>query len=160
MKISQNGSLRGADNLCQPAEIEEYDFSKLLERPRPLNMERQMSFDERSFSELSIGMSPRISSRNVDNPSRINDHFDFVFSPRISGLATPKAENGSEPHPMVTEAWDALRRSLVFFRGQRVGTIAALDNSDENLNYDQVIVLYMYLFLVYDEKLNLQYLCF
>jgi hypothetical protein len=38
----------------------------------------------------------------------------------------------------VAEAWDALRRSLVVFRGQPVGTIAALDNTGEQLNYDQV----------------------
>ncbi|KAL4360436.1 hypothetical protein GQ457_04G000330 [Hibiscus cannabinus] len=41
---------------------------------------------------------------------------------------------------MVAEAWEALRRSLVYFRGQPVGTIAALDNTEENLNYDQVFV--------------------
>ena len=47
-----------------------------------------------------------------------------------------------EPHPMFAEAWEGLRRSLVFFRGKPVGTIAALDNSDEELNYDQVMALY------------------
>ena len=39
---------------------------------------------------------------------------------------------------MVGEAWEALRRSLVHFRGNPVGTIAALDHSSEELNYDQV----------------------
>jgi hypothetical protein len=38
----------------------------------------------------------------------------------------------------VAEAWEALRRSLVYFRGEPVGTIAALDNSEEQVNYDQV----------------------
>ncbi|KAL3643104.1 hypothetical protein CASFOL_013919 [Castilleja foliolosa] len=42
-----------------------------------------------------------------------------------------------EPHPMISEAWDNIRRSMVYFRGQPVGTITALDNSDEKLNYDQ-----------------------
>ncbi|XP_042012608.1 probable alkaline/neutral invertase B [Salvia splendens] len=46
----------------------------------------------------------------------------------------------SDPHPMIAEAWDDLRRALVYFRGQPVGTIAALDSSDEKLNYDQVFV--------------------
>ena len=39
---------------------------------------------------------------------------------------------------MIAEAWETLRRSLVYFRGQPVGTIAALDSSEEKLNYDQV----------------------
>ncbi|KAM7493528.1 hypothetical protein LguiB_028137 [Lonicera macranthoides] len=42
---------------------------------------------------------------------------------------------------MVAEAWDSLRQSLVFFRDQPVGTIAAYDHaSEEVLNYDQVFV--------------------
>ncbi|KAG0453464.1 hypothetical protein HPP92_024768 [Vanilla planifolia] len=52
------------------------------------------------------------------------------------------ARNSFEPHPMVAEAWDALRRSLVYFRGQPLGTIAAVDHaSEEVLNYDQVVIL-------------------
>ncbi|KAE8719111.1 putative alkaline/neutral invertase B [Hibiscus syriacus] len=41
---------------------------------------------------------------------------------------------------MVSEAWDAVRRSLVYFRSQPVGTIASLDNFKENLNYNKVFV--------------------
>ncbi|XWS39458.1 hypothetical protein CRYUN_Cryun18bG0055900 [Craigia yunnanensis] len=41
---------------------------------------------------------------------------------------------------MVAEAWEVLKRSLVYFCGQPVGTIIALDNFEENLNYDQVFV--------------------
>ncbi|AAC25521.1 Similar to LIM17 gene product gb/1653769 from the genome of Synechocystis sp. gb/D90916 [Arabidopsis thaliana] len=67
--------------------------------------------------------------------------FDNVNSP--GGWETPvsSARNSFEPHPMVAEAWDALRRSLVYFRGQPVGTIAAYDHATEEvLNYDQVFV--------------------
>jgi hypothetical protein len=40
----------------------------------------------------------------------------------------------------VNEAWEALRKSVVYFRGQPVGTIAATDHaSEEVLNYDQVL---------------------
>lgn len=40
---------------------------------------------------------------------------------------------------MVADAWEALTRSIVYFRGQPVGTIAAYDHaSEEVLNYDQV----------------------
>ncbi|KAK8447354.1 hypothetical protein SEVIR_8G054000v4 [Setaria viridis] len=48
---------------------------------------------------------------------------------------------GGGPHPLVNEAWEALRKSVVYFRGQPVGTIAATDHaSEEVLNYDQVFV--------------------
>lgn len=141
--VSQNGNIRTIDNLCTVAEIEECDFSRLLDRPRPLNMERKRSFDERSLNELSIGLSPPPPSRTAEYSCRINDHFEYTPSPsRRSGLNTPRSHIGFETHPMVADAWEALRQSLVHFRGQPVGTIAALDNSEENLNYDQVSNLY------------------
>nr|DAD19251.1 TPA_asm: hypothetical protein HUJ06_020714 [Nelumbo nucifera] len=34
------------------------------------------------------------------------------------------SRNSFDPHPMVAEAWDALRRSLVYFRGHPVGTVS------------------------------------
>ncbi|KAK4836633.1 hypothetical protein QYF36_025606 [Acer negundo] len=133
------------DNLCVVTEIEECDFSKLTERTRPLNIERQRSCDERSLNELTVGFSPRFSVRNTDSSSslcRMAENLDgIVFSPgRRSGFTTPRSQFGFEPHPMIGEAWEALRRSLVYFRGNPVGTIAALDNSEEELNYDQVFV--------------------
>lgn len=120
-------------------DIDDIDFSKLLEKPRPLNIERLRSLDERSLTELSG--SPQL--RNADNASRVHDHADYVASPSVgrwSGFNTPRSVHGFESHPMVGEAWDALRRSMVYFRGQPVGTIAAVDNSEEKLNYDQVFV--------------------
>ncbi|KAL5985969.1 hypothetical protein ACLOJK_027959 [Asimina triloba] len=121
-------------------EIEECDFSKLMDRPRTLNIERQRSLDERSISELTIGVSPH-HSRNIEG-LRIPDQFDNIFSPgRRSSASTPLSQHCFEPHPMVIEAWEALRRSLVYFRGQPVGTIAALEHTgEESLNYDQVFV--------------------
>lgn len=121
--VTQNG------DAISLSELEDIDFSKLLSKPRPLNMERQRSFDERSLAELSIGLSPRI-----------YDHIESVFSPasRRSGFNTPRSQVDYEPHPLVAEAWDTLRRAIVHFRGQPVGTIAALDSSEEKLNYDQV----------------------
>ncbi|KAL0360068.1 UNVERIFIED_CONTAM: Alkaline/neutral invertase CINV2 [Sesamum radiatum] len=92
---------------------------------------KNRSFDERSLSELSIGL-----TRGLDN-------YESAYSPGRSGLDTPasSARNSFEPHPMVADAWEALRRSLVHFRGQPVGTIAAYDHaSEEVLNYDQVFV--------------------
>jgi hypothetical protein len=141
--LSHNGDMKTIDALCVITGIEECDFSRLLDRPRPLNMERQRSCDERSLNELSISLSPQPPSRTAEYSSRIIDHLEYSFSPgRRSGFNTPRSHIGFEPHPMVAEAWEALRRSLVHFRGQPVGTIAALDNSEEELNYDQVNNLY------------------
>lgn len=135
-----NGNLRSPDALRTVAESEEFDFSKALDRPRPLNIERQRSCDERSMSELSIGFSPRQLSTKTESYSRLAEHFDnAIFSPMPkSGINTPRSLTVLDPHPILPEASEALRRSLVYFRGQPVGTIAALDNSDEKLNYDQV----------------------
>ncbi|KAI3844976.1 hypothetical protein MKX01_000064 [Papaver californicum] len=123
-------SLRSVNSHCSASEIDDYDFSKLLDKPRPLNIERKRSFDERSLSELSIGLSRGLDLETCSPGAR--SAFDTPAS---------SARNSFEPHPMVSEAWDALRRSLVFFRGQPVGTIAAYDHqSEEVLNYDQVFV--------------------
>lgn len=142
--LTQNGNVRNNDTLFTTNEIEEDEFKRLLDRPRPLNMERQRSFDERSLGDLAIGFSPRLSSRvSSENFARLIDSFDQTPSPgRKSEFNTPRSQNGFEQHPMVAEAWEALRRSLVYFRGQPVGTIAALDSTEENLNYDQVRTLY------------------
>lgn len=121
------GGLRNVGSHCSISEMDDYDLSRLLDKPK-LNIERQRSFDERSLSELSIGIN--------------RGCFDDTYSPGgRSGLDTPASSmrNSFEPHPMVADAWEALRKSLVSFRGQPVGTIAAVDHqSEEVLNYDQV----------------------
>ena len=113
--------LRAVGSHCSLSEMDDLDLNRaLLDRPR-LKIERKRSFDERSMSELSRHDSPR--GRSV--------------------LDTPlsSARNCFEPHPMMAEACEALRRSMVFFRGHPVGTLAAVDNTtDEVLNYDQVTI--------------------
>nr|ABI17895.1 neutral/alkaline invertase [Coffea arabica] len=133
MECVREYQLRNVSSHCSISEMDDYDLSKLLDKPdKPrLNIERQRSFDERSLSELSIGL------------SRALDAYETAYSPGRSALDTPvsSARNSFEPHPMVADAWEALRRSLVFFRDQPVGTIAAYDHaSEEVLNYDQVFV--------------------
>ncbi|CAL9129005.1 unnamed protein product [Musa acuminata var. zebrina] len=119
----------GPREASSSVEIDDLSLSRLLNKPK-LNIERQRSFDERSLSELSINV-------------RALEGYDSIYSPAgyRSGFDTPStARNSFEPHPMVAEAWDSLRRSLVHFRGQPVGTIAANDHgSEEILNYDQVV---------------------
>lgn len=142
---SQNGSKKSNENMFTVAEGEECVFSKKSEKLRflTLDKERKRSFDERSFNELSAGYSsPRLSYR-ADNSSsvRLSDNVEtMLLSPgRKSGINTPRSHISFDPHSLTVEAWEALRRSLVYFRGQPVGTIAALDNSEEDLNYDQVL---------------------
>ncbi|CAK7346195.1 unnamed protein product [Dovyalis caffra] len=124
MDVCQNGSVKSFETAGHMFEIDS-EILRLSDRPRPLNVERNRSFEERSFSENSL---------------RIIDHLENS-SPagRRSGFNTPRSSN-FESHPMVGDAWESLRRTLVYFRSQPVGTIAALDHSVEELNYDQVFV--------------------
>ncbi|KAL2520151.1 Alkaline/neutral invertase CINV2 [Forsythia ovata] len=134
IKVNVDGvrgfGLRNVSSHASISEMDDFDLSKLLDKPR-LNIERKRSFDERSLSELSIGL-----TRGLEN-------YESTYSPGRSVLDTPasSARNSFEPHPIVADAWEALRRSLVHFRDQPVGTIAAYDHaSEEVLNYDQVFV--------------------
>ncbi|KAG6774723.1 hypothetical protein POTOM_022089 [Populus tomentosa] len=122
--VCQNGSVKSFEAAGSMFEIDS-EFLRLSDKPRPVNVERKRSFDERSFSE---------------NTFRIIDHLENL-SPagRRYGFNTPRS-CGFESHPMVVDAWESLRRTLVYFRSQPVGTIAALDLSVEELNYDQVFV--------------------
>ncbi|KAL2483298.1 putative alkaline/neutral invertase B [Forsythia ovata] len=137
----QNGTLKHQDSGSSLFEIENSDLSRLLDRPRPLNIERKRSFDERSFSEMSISSPPRQFYRNSENSSRVFDNFGSLYSSAMSGVSTPRSISCVEAHPIVAEAWVALQRSTIHFRGQPVGTIAALDHSSEELNYDQCLTM-------------------
>ncbi|KAK1352321.1 Alkaline/neutral invertase [Heracleum sosnowskyi] len=120
--VNPTECVKSVDTSCSVSEIDEYDFSRFPDRPRNLNVdrERQRSFDERSLVDLP-GFSPPMSSR-ADNISRI-DHFDALpFSPALRGLGCIEAYVG------------------LLSGGKPVGTIAALDSSEEKLNYDQVFV--------------------
>ncbi|GAA0152203.1 hypothetical protein LIER_10742 [Lithospermum erythrorhizon] len=135
--VTRNGSVKNVSSTSSMAELEEYDFSRLPDRPKTLNIDRQRSWDERSLASYS----PQPPSRAENYGFRGFDNFDGLNSPsKRSGIYTPRSQFSCEPNPMISEAWEHLRRSMVFFRGQPVGTIAALDNSDEKLNYDQVFV--------------------
>lgn len=154
---NSNGNLKSLDTLCPVAEIGEIDFSKVLDKPRTLNIERQRSCDERSMSELSIGFSPRQLFAKPDMFSRFGDHLDSPM--QKSGLNTPRSLI-LDSNSILPEAWEALRRSLVHFRGEPVGTIAAMEDSDEKLNYDQVIgVCNLFLSTILQHVLFLLWIC-
>ncbi|KAG6510806.1 hypothetical protein ZIOFF_028845 [Zingiber officinale] len=138
VEVVENGrrdamGLRKVDSRASITEADDLDLARLPDRPR-IKIERKRSFDERSLSEHLAGGS----LRQVDSVESI-----FSLGGLRSVLDSPSSlgHHSFEPHPMFAEAWDALRKSIVLFRSQPVGTIAALDHtSEEVLNYDQVFV--------------------
>lgn len=154
----ENGTLKHNEPSGSIFEIGDLDLSRLLDKPRHINIERKRSFDERSFGEIGIS-SPRQFYRSSNNSSRIFDSLGGLHSPARSGISTPRSFTCVETHPIVSEAWLALQRSIVHFRGQPVGTIAALDHSSEELNYDQVyfpcaLILIIIVIFIYMLKLS------
>lgn len=113
LDMSQNGGVKNLETAGTIFECEDAEFPRLFERPRAINVEK----------------------------NRVMEHLENL-SPAggRSGFSSPRSNGHFEPNPMVAEAWENLRRSLVFYRGQPVGTIAALDHSAEELNYDQVFL--------------------
>jgi hypothetical protein len=126
-------------SIASEAEIN-LDLSRLLiDKPR-YTLERKRSFDEQSWSELTHTHRPNDGFDSVMQSPAFRTGFDSPFS-----MGTHFGEP-SGPHPLVNEAWEALRKSVVYFRGQPVGTIAAVDHaSEEVLNYDQVKPSFPYL---------------
>jgi len=109
-------------------------------RPRTLNLERR-SKEEKTLSDLTISVSHPRGLETV----RSSDRLEAMSSPSMSirsGMGTPRSSCHTPfaPHPMVADAWENLRKSLVYFRGKPVGTIAALDSTEDTLNYNQVFV--------------------
>ncbi|KAK9279035.1 hypothetical protein L1049_012710 [Liquidambar formosana] len=82
-------------------------------------------------SLASIKPSPSVGTRMESSESG--------SSPSISSDSHQINGNG-EIAAMVEEAWEALEKSLVYFQGNPVGTLAAVDPSAEDLNYNQVFV--------------------
>lgn len=119
---------------------EDIDFQKYWESldhsvgatpsPRPRHLE-----SVKSSEFLDVLASPRMDFSRVPSPRH--------HTPMIrSNVTTPRSATGNHlaVNPMAMEAWENLRKALVYFRGDAVGTIAALDSDDEALNYNQVFI--------------------
>ncbi|GMJ02718.1 alkaline/neutral invertase B [Hibiscus trionum] len=118
--VSQNGNAKTLESAGTIFEAEDPDILRISERPRAINVERNRSSEERIEIDHFEGLSPH---------------------GRRSGFNTPKSHTCFESsRAMVAEAWENLRRSTVYYQSQPVGTIAAMDHSVEELNYDQVFV--------------------
>ncbi|XP_078447533.1 putative alkaline/neutral invertase D [Wolffia australiana] len=124
--------LRSVGSYCSITDEDDLNLLRHLDKAK-LKIERKRSFDERSMSDMSIS-----NIRGTDYPDGVHSP-----GPHRSGFNTPNSGiwHHFDTHPMVADAWDALRKSTVYFRGQPLGTLAAIDHAaEEVLNYDQVFV--------------------
>lgn len=125
------------------------DIAKLMEDSgnndfavrRPRQIETQHSLDERSLNDIiSSGLSSPRPPRQLETV-KSSECLEALLSPSIRSFAgTPREHHAFEPHPMIADAWERLRMSMVYFRSKPVGTIAALDPTEDSLNYNQVFV--------------------
>lgn len=139
LSTSSDDNVKHADS--NGSENGTFEVSKLLDAKSKPALNGLRSLDERSLSDLvAPGLALRL--RTLE-PIRSTDCLEGMITPNLrSAATTPRSTHHSqfEHHPMFTEAWEALRRSLVYFRKKPVGTIAALDSTADSLNYDQVFV--------------------
>nr|CAD1843580.1 unnamed protein product [Ananas comosus var. bracteatus] len=120
--------------------VAESALSKFEDRTRLLNIERHVSCEAKSFLDISLASrSHHYISKHLENV-RIEDVPEDVGSPVKGSFSNTPNLNSFDTHLIRTEAWEALKRSLVYYRGQPVGTIAAADHSEDALNYNQVFV--------------------
>lgn len=112
------------------------------------SLETHHSLDERSLNDIiSSGLSSPRPPRQLETV-KSSECLEALLSPSIrSSTGTPREHHAFEPHPMIGDAWEALRRSMVFFRTKPVGTIAALDPTEDSLNYNQVSCQHFFSFL-------------
>jgi hypothetical protein len=141
-------AMRKASSQASLADPDDFDLTRLLNHKPRINVERQRSFDDRSLSEISLpGAAASRGGWGYYGGAAGVESYESMYSPggglrSYCGTPASSTRLSFEPHPLVGEAWDALRRSLVSFRGQPLGTIAAVDHStDEVLNYDQVRIV-------------------
>ncbi|MCO5550693.1 hypothetical protein L7F22_004183 [Adiantum nelumboides] len=132
LRVHENGHV-------EESRLSPFEFG-VLRQPRSYTGNDLDDHDARSSFSMA---SPRVC--RVLETVRSSDCLEgmlLTISPSFrSGAESPRSEVSCyEPHPMYAEAWECLRKSMVNFQGNPVGTIAASDHSEEALNYDQVFV--------------------
>jgi hypothetical protein len=96
-----------------------------------------MEKNDDSKSSMEVYFSTVVRSRS--NLPQVDENSSDQADPLLHNTTLVTAVSlPLDPHPMISQAWESLRDSIVLFDGNPVGTIAAMDNSDEKLNYDQV----------------------
>uniref|UniRef100_A0A0E0H106 Alkaline/neutral invertase n=1 Tax=Oryza nivara TaxID=4536 RepID=A0A0E0H106_ORYNI len=124
-KASSHASMAAA-----AADPDDFDLTRMLNHRPRINVDRQRSFDDRSLAELSISGTASRGGGGGGYPAMM-ESYESMYSPggglrSLCGTPASSTRLSFDPHPLVFDAWDALRRSLVCFRGQPLGTIAAV----------------------------------
>ncbi|KAL2928655.1 putative alkaline/neutral invertase B [Bienertia sinuspersici] len=137
---SSNGTAITADEATESSDNYDIEVSDKL----PL---RRASTIDGICSEMlkSVSVKPSPSATKLDSVNHDLNGGSTGDTPRAGGAVKSNGISGNHPttgveNPMVEEAWDRLRKSYVFYKGQPVGTVAASDPSAEALNYNQVFV--------------------
>lgn len=84
------------------------------------------------------------SSENVSENGSMGKHTALKTCPSVGtslesfDFKDNSSSNIGESVTMVEEAWERLKKSTVYFKGNPVGTLAAMDPIAESLNYNQV----------------------
>lgn len=93
------------------------------------NSPKGWSFDDFEHEYNAQQHSPDLRPLSTPRTPALSPRSSFSNLPLMSGMQ----------HPMVQEAEDLLHKSLIYFRGKPIGTIAAIqDGTEEALNYNQV----------------------
>ncbi|XP_047979040.1 probable alkaline/neutral invertase F [Salvia hispanica] len=87
---------------------------------------------------------PNTSNGNGGKSTSVLKPSPSVGATLVNHMDSPNGSGSSEnstSSSLIDEAWELLSKSYVYFKGQRVGTIAANDDpGSETLNYNQVFV--------------------
>ena len=133
----QNGQTSDPNSNKQPVES-----SINVTKPRLLTqLSTHRSCEEKTLVNESHNVGGLSSRSRGNHFSDILDiqHNGLMPSPSFNrSIASTPRSGATFLHPMLFDAWEALKRSLVYFRGMPVGTIAALDPTEDSLNYNQV----------------------
>jgi hypothetical protein len=96
------------------------------------NLSAELHPDSSSTTPRSSAAAAHSASSNHKN----NNSYSIMS--RTSSIARSLHDPMCEPNYSFIDGWDRLSRSIVTLAGEPVGTIAALDPSQEALNYNQV----------------------
>lgn len=94
--------------------------------------------ESEAADNTSSGSGGKMTSVLKPSPS-VGVRLENLLDLPISGSGKDGGGENCSGASMMEEAWEQLSRSYVSFKGQRVGTIAAIDDAGgETLNYNQV----------------------
>ena len=115
----------------------DHDSLNLEQKTKLCNIERHKSCGV-SQTILSRVEHDGCQSRHQPPTLEANKCGDTPRGSCVSWAESTADTSALHKHPMANAAWDNLKKSIVYFRGQPIGTVAAIDKSQTELNYDQV----------------------